>query len=337
MTQSPEGLQEPVLRALIRVALKRAWLEGAADRMAAHEAGEIWDNDRRWAESNAASATLPQQAATDDMFPNSRKSRDSFIDAIREAAPNGEEVAVRYHANNDWSVANAPLSALTREGEELRHKFWMVICHASGGRLSKPEDVDRSINDICVQITRKVNDAYEAGKLAALSTPTSQPPAAETRLAAVIELCAKVADEYAFQARSEAANGRPRDAELQAGYIANAIRALTQPEPTAQQGSEVFGYGADGEPMRRFKGAAQVLSEALSSQQAAGEAEDGSEKADFAEFYDLPIENLYTTPPIETQRIVAWLRGHKHGAPLTIASQLADAIEAGEHLAGEGQ
>jgi len=42
---------------------------------------------------------------------------------------------------------------------------------------------------------------------------------------------------------------------------------------TAQQATEVFGYGADGEPMRRFKGAAQVLSEALSAQQAAGEAE----------------------------------------------------------------
>jgi len=107
----------------------------------------------------------------DDPFPNSRKSRDSFIDTIRKAAPNGEEIAVRYHANNDWSVANAPLSALPHDEEGLRHKFWMVICHASGGRLSKPEDVDRGINDICVQITQKVNDAYEAGKQAALTQP----------------------------------------------------------------------------------------------------------------------------------------------------------------------
>ena len=56
------------------------------------------------------------------------------------------------------------------EVEQLRHKFWMVICHASGGRLSKPEDVDRSINDICVQIKQKVNDAYHSGEKAALSS-----------------------------------------------------------------------------------------------------------------------------------------------------------------------
>ena len=63
------------------------------------------------------------------------------------------------------------------EVEQLRHKVWMVICHASGGRLAKPQDVDRSINDICVQITQKVNDAYEAGKAA--PTPTEAPTAAE--------------------------------------------------------------------------------------------------------------------------------------------------------------
>lgn len=39
----------------------------------------------------------------------------------------------------------------------------------------------------------------------------------------------------------------------------------------------------------------------------------------------------------ERAQIVAWLRGHDHGAPLTIARQLADAIERGDHLAAKGK
>lgn len=45
----------PIGAEVMREALKQAWLEGAADRMAAHGNGEGWDVDRRWAESAAAS------------------------------------------------------------------------------------------------------------------------------------------------------------------------------------------------------------------------------------------------------------------------------------------
>ncbi|EQA96879.1 hypothetical protein [Sphingobium baderi] len=93
------------------------------------------------------------------------------------------------------------------------------------------------------------------------------------------------------------------------------------------------------------------------AQQAAGEITNGAYEADdFCPIGDAARQiasycegearkNVYraaktalaTPQPTETQRIVDWLRRHRHGAPLTIASQLADAIERGEHLAGEGQ
>ena len=49
---------------------------------------------------------------------------------------------------------------------------------------------------------------------------------------------------------------------------------------------------------------------------------------------------LYATPqPTETQRIVAWLRKRQHPFKrvMSLFHALANAIEAGEHLAGEGQ
>lgn len=97
-----------------------------------------------------------------------------LMDAARILRSNGTDT----HAS--W--VEKALAALTAEpaakaGDaddalgKLKHKLWMIICHASGGRLSKPEDVDRSVNDICVQITAKVNDAYEAGKQVAAPSP----------------------------------------------------------------------------------------------------------------------------------------------------------------------
>ena len=49
---------------------------------------------------------------------------------------------------------------------------------------------------------------------------------------AALEEAAKVADEYAFQSRSRAANNNPYDAILLAGYIANHVRSLQQEGPS---------------------------------------------------------------------------------------------------------
>lgn len=45
--------------------------------------------------------------------------------------------------------------------EALQAKMRMIISHASGGHLSKPEDIDRSTNDICVEISRHHNRIWE--------------------------------------------------------------------------------------------------------------------------------------------------------------------------------
>ena len=54
------------------------------------------------------------------------------------------------------------------EIDALRHKLWMVACHATGGGIPEIEGIDRSTNDICVQITAFRNKMYQAGKDAAL-------------------------------------------------------------------------------------------------------------------------------------------------------------------------
>lgn len=54
------------------------------------------------------------------------------------------------------------------EIDQLRHKLWMVACHATGGGIPEIEGIDRSTNEICVQITAFRNKLYQAGKDAAL-------------------------------------------------------------------------------------------------------------------------------------------------------------------------
>lgn len=48
--------------------------------------------------------------------------------------------------------------------EQLRHKLWMIACHATGGGIPEIEGIDRSVNDISVQITASRNLVYQAGK-----------------------------------------------------------------------------------------------------------------------------------------------------------------------------
>jgi hypothetical protein len=56
----------------------------------------------------------------------------------------------------------------TQTVESLRQKLRMIISHASGGHLSEPEDVDRSTNDIAVEISRHNNRIWEHAQEAAL-------------------------------------------------------------------------------------------------------------------------------------------------------------------------
>ncbi|ANC85432.1 hypothetical protein A7E77_00090 [Sphingomonas sp. NIC1] len=61
----------------------------------------------------------------------------------------------------------ATATASVREDEayeQLRHKLWMIACHATGGGIPEIEGIDRSVNDISVQITASRNLVYQAGK-----------------------------------------------------------------------------------------------------------------------------------------------------------------------------
>lgn len=54
------------------------------------------------------------------------------------------------------------------ELDSLRHKLRMIISHASGGALCEPGDVDRSVNDICVEISRHKNEVWRYAQEVAL-------------------------------------------------------------------------------------------------------------------------------------------------------------------------
>lgn len=54
-----------------------------------------------------------------------------------------------------------PKTTTYNEIENLKHKLRMIISHASGGHLSKPTDLNRSVNDICVEISRHHNRIWQ--------------------------------------------------------------------------------------------------------------------------------------------------------------------------------
>jgi len=113
------------------------------------------------------------------------------------------------------------------------------------------------------------------------STPTSQPPAAETRLRAIEQAACRVLD-----AIDTCRNSHTEEHQVTAGAeldeaTENMRASLTQPEPTAQQGGEEEGNdypkcpvcGAPaGMDCRTIQGRIPPHSERLSAQQAAGEA-----------------------------------------------------------------
>jgi hypothetical protein len=58
-------------------------------------------------------------------------------------------------------VSDEQYEAVENELQQLQQKFRMVISHASGGHLSDPKDIERSTNDISVEITKHVNRVWE--------------------------------------------------------------------------------------------------------------------------------------------------------------------------------
>ena len=182
---------------------------------------------------------------------------------------------------------------------------------------------------------------YAAPKPPILPTPTAQPHAAETRLREALDE-AKRGFEAVQVLLSSMAGGRP--SIMVETFIERIDAALTQPEPTAQQGVSAMGFNAAYKTWEARHGLKPFVPTvdafeagwiaALSSQQAAGEAEavgymlrhketgaifwdedhciwthkpDAEEAAE--ESGDHEAFALYATPqPTETQRIVAWLR-----------------------------
>ena len=80
--------------------------------------------------------------------------------------------AEQKYEGSDFPVCNAivhaieQIPALTPTPQaggdtDYRNKLRMVISHASGGHLSDEADVERSINDICVQISQHYNRVWE--------------------------------------------------------------------------------------------------------------------------------------------------------------------------------
>jgi UDP-N-acetylglucosamine transferase subunit ALG13 len=74
----------------------------------------------------------------------------------------GNDGSVKYRGSLGLQVSD------DAEVEQLRAKMRMIISHASGGHLSKPEDIDRPTNDIAVEISRHNNRIWEHAQEAAL-------------------------------------------------------------------------------------------------------------------------------------------------------------------------
>ena len=62
------------------------------------------------------------------------------------------------------NTSNATELDRDQEIAALRHKLWMIASRATGGGIPKIEGIDRSISDICGQITASRNAIYAAGK-----------------------------------------------------------------------------------------------------------------------------------------------------------------------------
>lgn len=61
-------------------------------------------------------------------------------------------------------LALSPSPTIERDADDLRHKLWMIVSHATGGNCPTIEGIERSTNDICCDISRFRNILYQDGK-----------------------------------------------------------------------------------------------------------------------------------------------------------------------------
>jgi len=74
-----------------------------------------------------------------------------------DGCENVQDFARHRLASTPSPVAAVPVG----EVDELRHKLRMIVSHATGGAS---QDIDCSVNDICVAISANRNLVYQAGK-----------------------------------------------------------------------------------------------------------------------------------------------------------------------------
>lgn len=110
-------------------------------------------------------------------------------DEVHDRGEMQELVRDRAEAHLRASVAAALLKPDT--SDDLRAKLRNIISHASGGHLSAPEDMGRSLNDICVEISRHHNRIWEHAQETALKAKPDTSELVEALKARLASLYAK--------------------------------------------------------------------------------------------------------------------------------------------------
>lgn len=265
-TPSPEGLQEPALRE----ALQAAYEAGAMDvhQYWQNNPGEAPRGDPEFEEAAKDCASDLLASLPTPPVPHDHGLRDAFeagfsagVDYL--GVPSGDNMS------EAWAkYSTLPQQAATDEGEGLEQAksegmdeaaTFCIETLAKALGVDDYEQADGSETwdgDVAGTIYNvlKAGRVYddEDGRVARLddvSTPTSQPPAAETRLRAIEQAACRVLD-----AIDTCRNSHTEEHQVTAGAeldeaTENMRASLTQPEPTAQHGSEeVEAWICDGLP-----------------------------------------------------------------------------------------
>lgn len=105
----------------------------------------------------------------------------------------------------------------------------MIISHASGGHLSEPGDIDRSTNDICVQISAHKNEIWKHAQ--EVATAKADTLLAELREA--LRRCERLSMIDGADQDDEHGIAKERDQALDAlADIRGLVRATLNPSPT---------------------------------------------------------------------------------------------------------
>lgn len=225
MTHPHEGLQEPALREALRKSVE-GWRN-------AIEFGIIPPQHRTAAQILADEGAAALSAIPTPPIHQDQGLRDALCKIIEANCPRIDPfthtaIGSQVEALADAILAALPQQAATDEGEKERARKLLADLDAL---LGKP-----------IRTGPVAEDAFKL-ILSALSTPTAQPPAAETRLREVAK------DALTFTCMTIAFIGRdqgsPRVDDMLNGICKLAVElepklraALTQPEPTAQQATD---------------------------------------------------------------------------------------------------